>query len=310
MKDSADSQSSGPLLFRVLPDPSGKIYMSWDEFADFSVEVERPVDKEILLEAQARLIKHIRSELSKRDTESGIAEDRKKKTTEAQQKAQDEIDEALYPWRGGPLQLAIYFIERSFKILLWVSLSLFFISLTYKGIQTAYERLPEELYLLVLLIYVAALIFAMSLIMTEKSRWKWRDKIRLWLGPRGGIVFPLLILVAAVSVFATFTMFLYSHEWISLTDPTGKEVTSYALMDFYMWHFFELIPFLDINHLIRWDEQILYSQSRVGFLVLLFQGFVVIPSTAAMRFFWKHRHELARNKLTFVTGERKPSENS
>jgi len=163
------------------------------------------------------------------------------------------------------------------------------IGLLYKGVALSQQYLPEKLHLFVLLLYLVGLGFCVSLMATEAIRKKQLERIKDLFGPNGLLFLPVLTLVVAASVFASLTLTLYNHHWVALDPCAGKAVDAGSLTDFYTWHFFKLVPLVKFNETLKWGEPVCYSQSRVGYLILLFQALVVIPSINTIRFYWKNR---------------------
>jgi len=62
-----------------------------------------------------------------------------------------------------------------------------------------------------------------------------------------------------------------------------------SLNDFFMWHFIKLVPLVKINEVLKLGEPLCYTQKRVGFLILIFQALVVIPSINTVLYYWKNR---------------------
>jgi hypothetical protein len=71
-------------------------------------------------------------------------------------------------------------------------------------------------------------------------------------------------------------------------------------MDFYVWHFFKLVPLIKLNETLKWSGPLCYTQARVGFLILLFQALVVLPSINTVRFYWKNRRSLAAKPYKYI----------
>ena len=62
----------------------------------------------------------------------------------------------------------------------------------------------------------------------------------------------------------------------------GHPMDLYAhLPDFYIWHFLEAIPLLEVNKTLRWEEPLKYTKVGVGWMLLLFKITVIIPVIAA-----------------------------
>ena len=171
----------------------------------------------------------------------------------------------------------------------FIFVALMAISVIYKGIAASQENLPEIVYLFVLLLYFIGLGFCVSLMATEAIRKKQLERINEWFGPNGLLFLPVFTLIVSASVLASLTLTLYNHHWVALEPIAGRPVSAGTLTDFYIWHFFKLVPFVQFNETLKWGEPVGYSQSRVGFLILLFQALVVIPSINTISFYWKNR---------------------
>jgi hypothetical protein len=171
----------------------------------------------------------------------------------------------------------------------FIFVALLMISLFYNGLDWSQKHLPESVHVFVLLIYLIGLGFCISLMATEATRKRQLDRILRIFGPNGLLFLPVLTLIVAAAVFASLTLTLYNHHWVALEPCAGRTVTAGTLTDFYTWHFFKLVPLVKFNETLKWGEPVCYSQSRVGFLILLFQALVVIPSINTIRFYWKNR---------------------
>jgi len=180
-------------------------------------------------------------------------------------------------------------VRRFLHVTIFLAVALWSIAILYKGVALSQQYLPETLHLFVLLLYVAGLVFCISLMATEAARKRELERIKIVFGPNGLLFLPVLTLVVAASVFASLTLTLYNHHWVALDPCAGKPVSAGSLTDFYTWHFFKLVPLIKIGETLKWGEPVCYSQSRVGFLIILFQALVVIPSINTIRFYWKNR---------------------
>lgn len=282
------------LILRVFSDNDGKVYLLWEP-GNKRVEVDRPVSREKLDEAQHKL-------LSASSQEAVVEQPAKKEAlNEKRAKANDEIEVALFPLRKGSLfARADYVFWLILQGLFAILLLLAFTSVAYKSVQYSSEHFPQWLHLVVLSLFAVVLAYLVYLIATEENRLSGLARIKLWFGPWGLLVLPFVILIVAGSVFASFTLFLHKHGWVILEPCAGRPVAEGSLLDFYMWHFLKLIPLLKINETLKWNEPLCYAQARIGFLILLFQGFVVLPSINAIRFYWKNRQTLNRDYVEYA----------
>lgn len=276
-------KKSKRILFRVFSNAEGEVLLQFESGGE-SVPVKRPVTPESLNDSKRNLllqtVSQLRTELGEKD----------RQITPKQATANKEIEAALDPiMKGRWLNRAEYAFKQLQVRELTVLFSLMLIALASKGVKLSSERLPEKLHFIVLGLFIVGLGFLVAIIATEENRIKYREKLVSWFGPRAMLVLPLALLGATSSVMASLTFRLYSYGKVALDTCSGRPVTEAGLMDFYVWHFFNIVPLLQLNSLIRWGEPYCYKQSRVGFLILVFQLLVVIPSFNAIRFYWRNR---------------------
>jgi hypothetical protein len=81
-----------------------------------------------------------------------------------------------------------------------------------------------------------------------------------------------------------------------MTSDLAGGVTEGRLVDFYIWHFFELVPLVSINETANLAEPATYSGTWVGLLVLTFQALVVIPILATVSYFFTDEGREARQR--------------
>lgn len=296
------------LVFRVRPDSDGQVYLSLEGVEGKRAAVRRPVTQETLEEARTALTETILIGLAGRGSKPATQDQSEDPVTQGQRDAGKEIDAALAPMQADNL------LDRSkswvFSTLVVVPFQLFIglalISIAYKGVQLSSENLPAFLHLTVLAVYAVALLLGILSIATETNRQRWGAMIREWFGPRGLIIFPCLLLVTAAAVFGSFTFVLYQHDPSLLALPPGSpdtlSITEPRLLDFYMWHFQKLIPLLSINEVLKLEAPVTYEEPLIGFLILLFQGMVVIPTIATIGYYWKNRRVAQKRPYRYVSG--------
>lgn len=268
--------------YRVYADKEGEIYLRLQP-AGIQRLITKPVTLETIDQAKdeaiALKLKQEEEEKAQRD-----------KRTDPQRKAQRQIEGALHPatlrqW----LDRAKYVLFKSIIRMATFGLSLVLLAFLYKGVQISSQSLPENAHRVVLFVYFLVLAGALYLIFTEENREKYRKYVIAYLGPLGMLILPCLLLVTAGAVLASITWRLYNHGALALDLCSGRAVSEAGLLDFYMWHFVNIIPTLQITKLWRWSEPYCYTQSRVGIMIFFFQLLVVIPSFNTIRFFWKNR---------------------
>lgn len=256
------------------------------------VEVSRPITREKLEIARIRLMEKIIDDKDSRLTSLAQTAD---------ETLQREIHLALGLARPGNIFARASIIVREILIALaQIFFGLCIVSLAYKGVQLSQDYLPSILHVLVLVFYSVLLMIGLVGIATEKNRWKMNEWVRQMFGPRGWLLFAVLLLVTSAAVFASISYLFFSQHWIDIQPHASATVSVASLLDFYMWHFTNLLPFIDFNNILLWDMPLEYSQSRVGFLILLFQACVVLPTISTARFYFKNRDILSANRFDFV----------
>lgn len=290
-------EPSDQILFRVFADETGKAFLLYEPMEQ-SVEITKPVTQITLEDAKERLIKQVKvvlkSEIEKHEG-AGDA------PATAQQITNRQIKEALRirPQSGFWSYLKFWLTRFEHGIFTIAGL-VFTIAFIYKGVELSQNHLPEALHILVLALYVFGLSYCVYLMATEERIRKGLDRIRNLFGPSGLIVLPSLTLVVAASVFASITLMLYRHGYVALQPCTGRAIAEGSLLDFYMWHFLKLVPLVKLTEVIKIGEPLCYTQKRVGFLILLFQALVVLPSINTVLYYWKHRTRLSQKDIDYV----------
>jgi hypothetical protein len=293
LADDSQNEISGH-DFQIYSDNRGKIFLLWHS-SHMEIQLARPITSEKLDRAKSALLTVDRRSLRTRANflQTSISPERKE--------ANQEIERTLHPIRKGTLFSRANYMATIIKreAGFWFVFAAL-LTLPYKGIQYSGAHFPPTLHLAALLVYVIVLITCIRMIATEENRGRFRDQIHEWFGPRGLLVLPCLILITAAAVFASLTFRLYSDGRILLETCQGRPVSEAGLLDFYVWHFFRLIPLLKLNEVLKWNEPFCYSQGRVGFLILLFQALVVLPAIGTLRYYWRTRWRLsAGSKYAF-----------
>jgi hypothetical protein len=110
---------------------------------------------------------------------------------------------------------------------------------------------------------------------------------------------PLMIIVGlvflGVTCFGAFTSALVRNYSISFLPLSANPGLS-ELMDYYLWHFLQLIPQIKVTETIRWDVPFTYSDKGVGWILLLFKAlmaYIVIARFYTWNKWRKERHKEA-----------------
>jgi len=297
MSNTSEKEKSPQLIFRVYPEPSGKVLLLYEPL-DQQVEVSPPINKQNLEKAQELLVEKCAEVLKAREEQ---LEGKDELTLSPQQKARLLVRKIFEP---PPRPSFWTYVRRGFEAVFQTILAVFavmmMISTVYKGVELSQDHLPEFLHWVVLAIYVFGLSLCVYLMANDEKRRKETKRIRYWFGPSGMLVLPSLTLVAAAAVFSSITLSLYKHGLVMLEPCTGRAVAAGSLTDFYMWHFMKLVPLVKINEVLKLGEPLCYTQKRVGLLILLFQALVVIPSINTVLYYWKNRNTPEARSYDYV----------
>ena len=265
-------------VFRVYADDEGQVFVQLISggLVGNKVAVESPVTDDKLAAARKMLLDELK--------------EKQKALSDSRAKANKEIEAVLYPLRKGRWLKRLdygssYFIKGGFKV--YVALGI--IVLAYKTIQYSSTHFPEPAHFVILAVFMLGLVISIYCIGTEENRKKYQDSIKWLLGPDGMLILPLLLLVTAGAVLSSITFRLFTRGYVQLQECSGRTVAEAGLLDFFMWHFLNIVPLLQLNSLLRWKEPYCFQQGRVGMMILAFQAFVVIPSFNTIRFYWKNR---------------------
>jgi hypothetical protein len=140
--------------------------------------------------------------------------------------------------------------------------------------------------IIIFVLWGLLLIWALTLIFTEKKRKRFFAKLQA-LGSFTPIVYAFNLLMIAVIFFSSVTFVLAQHGVIALTHPIQSAISHGAITDFYLWHFFDAVPFLEVNKTLHWDEPLTYESGWIGFALLVFKILVILPVIAAFAWYWK-----------------------
>ena len=285
-----------PLLFRVYSEPDGKIYLLYEP-RNWRVEVEKPLTEQSLEAARLKLAKVGIKELE----DAFIAvEGESEENATPQQRANRQIKAVVEPSSPGFFHYLKRLTESLFEGLLLIVLLALTVAGPYLLIRWSQENLPEVIHLLLLLVLAVGLALAIYVTAVEEVRNQVLPNLKSLFGKHALFSLPALTLVIAASVFASLTFSLYNHGWVALEPCSGYPVSPGPLADFYVWHFFKLVPLVKLNETLKWKEPLCYTQPGVGFLILLFQALVVLPCINTVRFYLKNRRILTAKPYKYI----------
>lgn len=285
-----------PLLFRVYSEPDGKIYLLYEP-QNWRVEVEKPLTEQSLDAARLKLAKVGTKQLE--DAFLAVEGESEENAT-PQQRANRQIKAVVEPPSRGFFHYLRRLVASLFEGLLLIVLLALTVAGPYMLIRWSQEHLPEVIHLLLLLVFAVGLALAIYVTAVEEVRNQVLPDLKSLFGKHALFSLPALTLVIAASVFASLTFSLYNHGWVALEPCSGYPVSPGPLADFYVWHFFKLVPLVKLNETLKWNEPLCYTQPGVGFLILLFQALVVLPCINTVRFYLKNRRSLTAKPYKYI----------
>lgn len=140
--------------------------------------------------------------------------------------------------------------------------------------------------LIIFVLWGLLLIWAITLIFTHKRRELFFQKLQK-IGSLTPIVYAFNLLMIAVTFFSSVTFALKQRGVITLTHANPADISHSVITDFYLWHFLDAVPFLDVTKTLRWEEPLTYSSAWIGFALLIFKIMVILPVIAAFAWYWK-----------------------
>ena len=169
----------------------------------------------------------------------------------------------------------------------WVKLlaaCVLFISVFYVGTRVSLEwsqhYLPLGLHLLVIAFWASVVFLWVRIISGEFGKEMFIESYVngiLW----PPFVYSISLLVMAASVFASISVTLQRYGYATFKPPLPNELS--PVVDFYMWHFVNLIPGLGIPETLRWTQPYQYSDHLSGAVLLIFKIAVILPVIASFK---------------------------
>lgn len=157
------------------------------------------------------------------------------------------------------------------------------------------ERLSLPFQVLILVVWGCLLAGALLLIAHPSPRQQLFELLER-LGAFAPVVYSFNVLVISIVFFATASHILLEHEFVAFLPGRDIDPSISHLTDFYLWHFMDSVPLLDINETVRWKAPFEYDRPGVGWILLLFKFAVIIPVVAAFRGYWVFRKERQEEK--------------
>jgi hypothetical protein len=149
-------------------------------------------------------------------------------------------------------------------------------------------NLPPWLQVLVLFLWGTSLAAAIWVLVLEKNRIRLFHWLRKRVGTSAPLAYAFNLMWIAIFFFSSITFTLVQSGVLRWNEPTGQEVTSGAVMDFYLWHFLDAVPVFKITDTLLWKEPLTYDNSWVGLLLLMFKIIVISPIIGAFLWYWRY----------------------
>lgn len=173
------------------------------------------------------------------------------------------------------------------KLSEWVKLILacvLLISVFYVGTRVSLEwsqkYLPFALHLFVICFWASLALLWVRIISGEFGKEMFIESYVngiLW----PPFVYSISLLVIAASVFASISVTLQRCGYAKFEPPLPDNLS--PVVDFYMWHFVNLIPGLGIPETLRWTQPYQYSDHLSGAVLLIFKIAVILPVIASFK---------------------------
>jgi predicted ester cyclase len=169
-----------------------------------------------------------------------------------------------------------------------------FISVFYVGTRVSLEwsqhYLPLGLHLLVVTFWASVVFLWVRIISGEFGKEMFIESYVngiLW----PPFVYSISLLVMAAAVFASISVTLQRCGYATFKPPLPNNLS--PVVDFYMWHFVNLIPGLGIPETLRWTQPYQYSDHLSGAVLLIFKIAVILPVIASFKL-WHDVRKIAQ----------------
>ena len=113
-------------------------------------------------------------------------------------------------------------------------------------------------------------------------------------GIRWTFLFSISLLLFATLCFASLSSTL--SDWgVVRFEPAAPHGEFWRLQDFYMWHFLDSIPGLEVPETFLWNKPFQYQDHLTGLLLLLYKVLVILPVIGSFAA-WNRIRKDARKK--------------
>src|SRR5262245_13349131 len=192
---------------------------------------------------------------------------------------------------GIPLLITIYGqsdAERTSTMVFYGVFGLFVMTVPYIFFawlsRELLARLPLWLQMACFVLWGVLLGAALLSISTKK----WRQRVLEPLA-RYNIALPAAysfqVLMLACLFFSSVTFVLVQSNLMSMTGGSADAVTPGSISDFFLWHFLDAVPLLEVTETLGWRPPLTYDSFSVGCMLLLFKTVVILPVIGAFTWY-------------------------
>ena len=124
--------------------------------------------------------------------------------------------------------------------------------------------------------------FAISVMTSIENARRWI--VQAFLKFEFGIFLTLALIIYEIVymtiIFGSLTYALHQHGLVLLRATSSIQPTVDNVIVFYLWHFLNAIPLLDITNTVHWAVPITYEDTLIGVLVICYKILVIVPMIA------------------------------
>jgi hypothetical protein len=107
----------------------------------------------------------------------------------------------------------------------------------------------------------------------------WIKPGETWISPLLDAYRSLFVLTAS---FAGLTATLAAQGWLGVSPPIEGEGSVWSALAYYVWHFLDAIPVLEIPATLNWELATTYTGYTSGALLLVYKLLVIVPVVRAI----------------------------
>lgn len=102
--------------------------------------------------------------------------------------------------------------------------------------------------------------------------------------PVVALVVGVNLVFAFVGIFSSMTLALPADWTLFVGEPRPDHG---LIADFYLWNFMDMLPLVEFNETVMWEEPLKAAHPSVGWLLLLFKVTVILPAFWVMATYFR-----------------------